>query len=616
MKYHCLIRVCSFFFSVASFSFSGFEHLTIGDLLDYHFPSDNTGLGDQRFGKGYPYASEMATIRQELDYVEPIRGQYLIIRSADKKSEMMLSPGEIVALAADYIANPEATISKPNASWDELKQRFMAAYKYMIPFKDNWFWTTTVLASDRLPRYRNHLRKSLDNLIEVIREVKNEEPNKADRVGRIHLKLISGKNSIEKIIEQALISQDFYKYKELLNKNIDHFGDDGNQAYLVGHLIALEKAVEAKALYDQGQQKEGRYRLNEAYTIEAFALHFLSDAFASGHMLTPRRGLLEMAQKNPEFFSLDVGLMANAQHDETNWLGLIVKNKAGDIWRAYGDNGYFDMRDEDNAKQITKALQASIDEVWNAFKSGHYPKPENFIAEQLRPIPLPNGETVLPDGRRYQQTHNQLFIEKNGEFLVRGNVYDYTSSQYKPIKPAFISSLHVWLKSPVDKYSSSDFSTFQSTGLTKKLTLKAKIKCYTKYYGAELAGALNEGKELNETYDGLYIPFEQLNFQKKGASISAETKMYLFNTDKAHEIYDKCERLIGSKPVNIQAKAVDLTEFISVLKERIKVNPLWLPVGVFDKDGAIYRLKGSGEDYFTDHYQKNELGGSKALVAR
>jgi hypothetical protein len=56
-------------------------------------------------------------------------------------------------------------------------------------------------------------------------------------------------------------------------------------------------------------------------------MHFLTDAFASGHMRTPRKLL-----------GRDGSLLAGVMHDLENDLGLLVRNDLGQSWRAFGDS--------------------------------------------------------------------------------------------------------------------------------------------------------------------------------------------------------------------------------------------------------------------------------------
>ncbi|KAL9609960.1 MAG: hypothetical protein Q9167_005312 [Letrouitia subvulpina] len=68
-------------------------------------------------------------------------------------------------------------------------------------------------------------------------------------------------------------------YLGLAAINWDHFGNDARTAYNVGHRAALDVAL------------QGGKTLELAYTLNAFADHFLQDSFSAGHLRTPRRAL-------------------------------------------------------------------------------------------------------------------------------------------------------------------------------------------------------------------------------------------------------------------------------------------------------------------------------------
>lgn len=70
-------------------------------------------------------------------------------------------------------------------------------------------------------------------------------------------------------------------YLGLAAINWDHFGADARVAYNAGHLVALQQAAKGKTPDN----------LLRAYTMSAFADHFLEDSFAAGHARTPRRQL-------------------------------------------------------------------------------------------------------------------------------------------------------------------------------------------------------------------------------------------------------------------------------------------------------------------------------------
>jgi hypothetical protein len=69
------------------------------------------------------------------------------------------------------------------------------------------------------------------------------------------------------------------RYLYLASINWDHFGPDARTAYNAGHGLALDEAV----------RTDGNLEL--AYSLNAFADHFLEDSFSAGHLRNPRRAL-------------------------------------------------------------------------------------------------------------------------------------------------------------------------------------------------------------------------------------------------------------------------------------------------------------------------------------
>ena len=61
----------------------------------------------------------------------------------------------------------------------------------------------------------------------------------------------------------------------------NNFQPQAQQAYLVGHEFAIEKASGAGREQIEEQRK---FVLTEAFSIEAFACHFLTDSLSAGHI--------------------------------------------------------------------------------------------------------------------------------------------------------------------------------------------------------------------------------------------------------------------------------------------------------------------------------------------
>lgn len=87
----------------------------------------------------------------------------------------------------------------------------------------------------------------------------------------------------------------FWKYMLALHRNSSHFQKQAMDAYVTEHRYALSIA---------------KTDLTKALNSEAIALHYLQDALAAGHMVTPRKGMRNA--------------VAGALHDKTNELGAQV----------------------------------------------------------------------------------------------------------------------------------------------------------------------------------------------------------------------------------------------------------------------------------------------------
>ena len=88
----------------------------------------------------------------------------------------------------------------------------------------------------------------------------------------------------------------------LASNNFDHFMPFAREAYEVGHKLALEKAREASHAASGSEE----LILQEAYSIDAFACHFLTDSFASGHIRSVRFPISQIklrSNRNYEYFT-------------------------------------------------------------------------------------------------------------------------------------------------------------------------------------------------------------------------------------------------------------------------------------------------------------------------
>ena len=106
----------------------------------------------------------------------------------------------------------------------------------------------------------------------------------------------------------------WFDYLELANRNQVHFAPRSWVAYARQHGQALKYALDRS--------------YEDALFANAFADHYLSDSFASGHLRVPRDALVGIGGARP----------SRAMHNEENVNGLWVQDLSGNVWRAYGDD--------------------------------------------------------------------------------------------------------------------------------------------------------------------------------------------------------------------------------------------------------------------------------------
>lgn len=132
-----------------------------------------------------------------------------------------------------------------------------------------------------------------------------------------------------------------------------------------------------------------------ALALNGFGDHFLTDAYAGGHIVTPRKDLLE-SYATKLLGLIEVGGVLNcasipslAWHDLDNKRGVRVKNRAGDVWTTYGDN-YLAHAAPTNEKttmgQVVKATARSIRHMWES-AAGRQPTSLMDVLELL-PAPI------------------------------------------------------------------------------------------------------------------------------------------------------------------------------------------------------------------------------------
>jgi hypothetical protein len=197
------------------------------------------------------------------------------------------------------------------------------------------------------------------------------------------------------------------RFLALASVNFCHFGAqpwDGSfneapnealHAYRYYHRRALAQAEVAGQWPDTADARQAKIgKLLDALVVEAFACHFLTDLFASGHIRVPRR---EIAKR----FGVIKGslIMSKAMHDEDNRMGLfcttLLEQTPRIVWRAVGDGELLKGEAELHLAVVQEAVRRSAGEVFLRF-CGTRDVQKEQTAEALLPVPLAAGSAPLP----------------------------------------------------------------------------------------------------------------------------------------------------------------------------------------------------------------------------
>ncbi|CAI8995510.1 Phospholipase [Pseudomonas sp. IT-P2] len=299
---------------------------------------------------------------------------------------LALTYGQVLALGGDFYGIVDRPINEGSTSADRL-QRFTAAFDTLATLSASKIEATQILAI---------MQKEIDAVKQAIKDGK--QPHEAydalgDTLSEEWNKITGGGSFVSALFPLG-------RYLKLAANNADHFGEWARQAYIAGHTAALQTAAAAHASQDELQ-------LERAYAMNAFADHYLTDLFSSGHLRVPRKAMA--AAVTPS----DLGsLITRFMHDEDSKFGLKVRNGHGEQWRAFGDKRYFDATDADNRNQVNRAVQDSADEVYAAYSSGNVPTTFNALQR------LPDLTAVLDPANNF----SPLFRVEGNKVLRRKDV--------------------------------------------------------------------------------------------------------------------------------------------------------------------------------------------------
>ena len=166
--------------------------------------------------------------------------------------------GQINGLAGDFHAT-----TNPISDGKDLKdqvQRFHDA------------WNCLSAKSSLLPTEANEILRILQNEVNAVKQAIDNKLDPSTAYSNLNL------DQMNKDLQKATSNRPYLQqYLALAFIDWEHFGLDAHTAYIVGHTAALQTA------------KAGD--LITAYSMNAFADHYLEYSFSAGHIRTPRRAL-------------------------------------------------------------------------------------------------------------------------------------------------------------------------------------------------------------------------------------------------------------------------------------------------------------------------------------
>ncbi|HJU40827.1 MAG TPA: hypothetical protein VJ724_14750, partial [Tahibacter sp.] len=303
-----------------------------------------------------------------------------------------LSFGQILALAGDFYGNPSQPISD-GASPTDQQTRFTQAFNQLYQEQPvgGTYQAQNILAimqaqSDAVSQAAAQILAAYPKTQDAWSQAYSQT-NDDDQFD-IRYNLATGALDVS----PWWASQGMYM--QLAAVNWDHFGSHAVAAYQAGHQVALLTAASGDYL--------------RAYAMEAFACHFLTDLFSSGHLRTPRQSL---HTANPAS-----DLCSRLMHDEDSYNGLVVQNANGDAWTAYGDKRLNDPVNVKNFGFAKMAVTTSLAEIAAAVTKGVSAAP--FAALYL--VPMLNVVTNRADTRNW----SPLYVLDNDGPKVRDALDD------------------------------------------------------------------------------------------------------------------------------------------------------------------------------------------------
>jgi hypothetical protein len=176
-------------------------------------------------------------------------------------------------------------------------------------------------------------------------------------------------------------------YISLASKNCKHFSEAAWNEWQIYHDNAKSIAQELNKLLPSENFEKYKAKIIEMLCNEAYAQHFLADAFASGHMVTKRC----WADRCPLFFPM---AFSEYKHDYYNENGIPCSVHCEEKY-FYGDKCLLTPDAEDQLQIVLSIASDSMEEVLTtAFGNGVSDSYHNFFWD--KPLLMGPSEENLP----------------------------------------------------------------------------------------------------------------------------------------------------------------------------------------------------------------------------
>lgn len=210
-------------------------------------------------------------------------------------------------------------------------------------------------------------------------------------------------------------------YLEVLSQNYNHFGWNNMVSYVDFHQKALQFA---KKSYDLRETNpvQSRALFNKALIFNAYADHYLTDAFAAGHIRVPRIQIKEWARdelpgtlrsQRGDLLSMFLHNTESTDLHTHKEVGMRVQNSRGDVWLTRSD-GHLNLfaTEKDPALNLPRlAVAESFKDILIAGLYGDLPEGV-FQATQFVPFEndMPLIDKLSPEHQKVKKNSDVAWL--------------------------------------------------------------------------------------------------------------------------------------------------------------------------------------------------------------